>query len=615
MEIVTREIRRLPQEIVRLIAAGEVIERPASVVKELIENSLDAGAHHVEVKLINGGLTSIAVRDDGTGILSEQVSRLLERHTTNKISDEADLNAIITLGFRGEALYSMAAVSDLILSTRHRQEEAGTRLTWENGRKRIETISWPGGTQVESMRLFHSTPARRKFLRTSSAEYARAAELVQSYALAYPAITWVLMHNDRLTLRSPGTGDLMDAIIAVYGVETARRMIPVDGSEGSISVKGAVSAVDLTRARRTDQSIFLNGRLIRDASITSAVERAYETSLAPGRHPVAILSISCDPSQVDVNVHPHKKEVRLANPREITHVAYHAIKDALSGQHESRIVSEVTIDNTTGEVVIAEPDIAFVSDPREERQWGIREPKSRHDATLPEAGISAVPTDSRKPAPAAPLHEYPTFDDLDIYDREDDAEIFQFADMYVIYAKGGSVYLIDQHNLHERILYEKFRDLDRAASAASQTLLFPMQVMLTPSLAGLVDSHLEQLGQLGFEIEEFSEAGREKAFVMRAVPLELTDSDPVQALIDCLENVAREEDIDDPEVFRRAFSANLACKSAIKAGKKLSDDEMRYLAAHIEKGNYYTCPHGRPTIIRLDEDWFRRAFKRSQPMR
>ena len=206
------EIRKLTQEIVRLIAAGEVIERPASVVKELIENSLDSGARHIEVKLINGGLTSVTVRDDGVGIPAHQVPRLLERHTTSKIKDENDLNAIITLGFRGEALYSIAAVSDLIISTRHKKEEAGTRLTSMSGEKKIGAIPWPFGTQVESMRLFHSTPARRKFLRSSSAEFSRAAEVVQSYALAYPEITWILEHNDRLTFNSPGTGNLLSLI-------------------------------------------------------------------------------------------------------------------------------------------------------------------------------------------------------------------------------------------------------------------------------------------------------------------------------------------------------------------------------------------------------------------
>ena len=632
MENLKAEIRRLPQEIVRLIAAGEVIERPASVVKELIENSLDAGTGHIEIKLINGGLTSITVRDDGSGIPAEQVPRLLERHTTSKIFSEDDLNAIHTLGFRGEALYSIAAVCDLVLSTLHSGEEAGTRLTWENGERKIETIPWPGGTQVESLRIFHSTPARRKFLRASSAEYTRVAELVQAYALAYSDISWTLIHNGRETLRSPGTGNLEDAIIAVYGVEIAKKMLPVQLGEGHVSVTGAVSAMDLTRARRTDQVIFLNGRLIKDPSIGSAIARPYQPFMPPKRHPVAILKISCDPEQVDVNVHPHKREVRLANPRSITHVVFHAIKNALIKNHplEFGQPSEpvqtpgqtVSIDEITGEVISTGPSSPplpptsqAVTDREEEKAWGVREPKHHHDASLPEYGIPGPPhKDSHLQSNVGDMiqHRYPTFEEIGVMaDSDEPGDLFQFADTFIVYRKGGTVYLVDQHNLHERILYENFRKRDESSPGLSQALLFPMQVTLPPALSELVESHKDELNKLGFELEEFSEGGRSKSFVLRAVPQELRDADPVQALTDCLEMAGQNEDIHNPDTFRRAFSINLACKSAIKAGTPLTEEEMRFLTRHVDDGTFYTCPHGRPTIIKLDEDWLRRAFKRT----
>jgi len=592
------------------------------VVKELVENSLDAGATHLEIKLVNGGMTSVTVRDDGCGIPAEEVPLLLERHTTSKIEDEADLGAIRTLGFRGEALYSVAAASDVILSTRFRDEEAGTRLTWENGQKTVETISWPGGTQVESLRLFHSTPARRKFLRSSSAEYAQAAQLVSSYALAYPNIAWRLVHDGRETMRTPGTGNLDDAVIAVYGVEIARKMLPVSFEEGSIRVTGAISAIDTTRARRTDQIIFLNGRLVRDPGISAALERPYQQFLPRDRHPLAILKIECNPEDVDVNVHPHKREVRLAQPRAITGSVFHAVSHTIreSRPFPTAVEEAFEIDQTTGEVTridetVPRPQEERATDRRDELDWAVREPKRRHTPEWPPSPDSAEQT-ARPPQYAErqeeAVHQYPSFEEMDI---EDDlppvGHAIQFANTYLIYNQGRAVYLIDQHNLHERILFEEFMGREEKATAASQTLLFPLQVTLSPALAGLVAGNLDELHSLGFEIEEFSEGVGRQSFVLRAVPQALGEGDPVAAFTDIMERSAQDMEGSAPGGFRRAFAVNLACKSAIKAGQPLSESEIRFLIEHVKDGTYVTCPHGRPTMIRLDEDWFRKAFKRS----
>jgi len=618
------DIHKLPEEIVRLIAAGEVVERPSSVVKELVENSLDAGACHIEVKLENGGKDAIVVRDDGFGIPSEQVPLLMERHTTSKISHEADLNSIITLGFRGEALYSVAAASDVIISTRFRDEEAGTRLSWQAGERKIETISWPGGTQVESLRLFHSIPARKKFLRSESAEYSRVASLVSSYALAYPAIAWRLIHNGRESIRTPGTGNLDDAMLAVYGTDTARKMLRVNYRREGVRVTGSVSSLEIHRARRTDQYIFLNGRLIKDPGIMSALERPYMQFLPAGRHPLTILKIECDPGEVDVNVHPHKREVRLANPRHITGAVYRAVEETLMKHHpiqgaqpvpdgEAGIIdADVSIDEKTGEVFPGAPPVAAESTGHarqitsDEREWAIRGPKSRHTSDWPATSASGGKGSRRDEA----LHVYPSFDDIGIdFELPTEGNTIQFADTYIIYNQGRAIYLIDQHNLHERILFEEFMNREDASGIVSQALLFPVQVKLPPSLENLVQEHMDDLNSLGFEIEEFGERG---TFVLRSVPQALKKADPVQAFTDVLEKASENEGIDDKDGFRRAFIINLSCKSAIKAGQKLTEEEIDYLIKHIGDGTYFTCPHGRPTIVRLDEDWFRRAFKRSQ---
>ncbi len=625
-----QKIHKLPQDIIRLIAAGEVIERPVSVVKELIENSLDAGARHIEIRIENGGMASIVVRDDGHGIPSEQVSLLLERHTTSKISDEADLNSIITLGFRGEALYSIAAVSDVILSTRHRDEDTGTCLAYENNEKNIESISWPGGTQVESLRLFHSTPARKKFLRSEAAEYSRIGSLVSSYALAYPDIAWRLEHNGRQTIRTPGTGNLEDVLVAIYGADTARKMLPVDHERGPVKITGSISSVEIHRARRTDQIIFLNGRLIKDPGITSALERPYVQFLPHGRHPIAVLKINCDPTEVDVNVHPHKREVRLANPRAITGTVYHAVMSTLEKNHPihggtqdtvATDIETVSIDEKTGEVFpsappATEPTADHQRPPvdAEEREWAIRESKHRHTSEWqPEEQSERIQILSPR-SPQTP-HQYPSFDDIELPDDLPPAgHTIQFANTYLIYNQGQTIYLIDQHNLHERILFEEFTKREDSAAIISQALLFPLQVNLPPSLAGLVVEHMDEINSLGFDIDEFSDSkstGGAQSFVIRAVPQALKD-DPVKTFTDLIERAVNDENISESGGFRRAFIVNLSCKSAIKAGQKLTDEEIGFLIEHIGDGTYFTCPHGRPTIIRLDEEWFRRAFKRSR---
>lgn len=633
-----RTIRQLDQDVVKLIAAGEVIERPSSVVKELIENALDAGSRHIEVKLVNGGLTSILVRDDGSGIPSDEIPLLLNRHTTNKIESEADLGRILTLGFRGEALYSIAAVSELILSTRFHTEETGSRLTSKDGQTTVEVISWHGGTQVESLGLFSSIPARRKFLKSASAEYSKIAELVSAYALAYPNICWKLSHNSRMTINSPGTGRLEDALLAIYGPDIARHMIQVEQAAHDsvpserIRISGVVSSPDITRARRTDQIFFVNGRLIRNQSLSAALERAYDPLLSQGRHPLAVLMIECDPAEVDVNVHPHKTEVRFAHSTNVISAVYKAVKTSLTRianipkaavfRTESEISNETNfIDEITGEVGLTNPKSSTSLMPdfkirENDASWAIRQPKRHHSGTWQQpvesnSGQKPVVETTRN-TKSATEHSYLSLNELNVPQYlKPSSNTFQFANTYIIYNDGRCVYIIDQHNFHERILYGKFRSRSEKSDTYCQTLLFPLQISLPASLAALVHEHMDEIETLGFQIEEFSEAGATQSFVLRAVPQELGSIDPVTAFIDCLEKASQDEDIREPGGFRKAFEINLACKSAIKAGQILSDDEIAYLVDHLPDGSFHTCPHGRPAVVTLDEEWFRRIFRRS----
>jgi DNA mismatch repair protein MutL len=624
METKRQVIRQLSSDVVRLIAAGEVIERPHSVVKELVENSLDAGANQIEIRLVNGGLVSIAVRDNGSGIPADEVPLLLQRHTTSKIESEIDLGEIRSLGFRGEALYSVAAVSEFVLSTRSNDEEIGSRLTSDSSGRKIEQIPWPGGTQVESIDLFGRVPARRKFLRGSSAEYARVAELISAYSLAYPDVSFKVVHDRRETLRTPGSGKLVDALLAVYGSDITRRMFAVSYSDGSVRISGATSEPAVNRARRTDQIFFVNGRLIKDPSINASFERAYDPLLPPGRHPIAILKIECDPGEVDVNVHPHKREVRFANPGNVLGGVNRAVKEAisqgraldgLSGGARSEPVEAPVIDSETGEVLprvhdMPPPDRSLPYEP----VWTLREKKHREmPDTWPRLPESPPGLEPEGRCTGSEPHVYLSFDELNLEEDLDPAtSTLTFANTYLIYNQGKQVFLIDQHNLHERILYERFSAQGEFRSATSQTLLFPLQVRLTPALAALVVEFQPDLESLGFEIEEFSESlGGSQAFVLRAVPTELADSDPVSAFTDCLERASQDEEAKLPGGFKRAFLINLACKSAIKAGHPLTDQEVEFLVGHVGNTAFHTCPHGRPAVIKLDEEWFRRVFKRS----
>jgi DNA mismatch repair protein MutL len=582
-------IRILPPEVASRIAAGEVVERPASVVKELLENAIDAGARDIQIEVEEGGLRLIRVSDDGCGIPAGEVELAFARHATSKLSDVEDLNRIVTLGFRGEALASIAAVSRVEMSTRSADEEVGTQLSLEAGEiVRRRPVGRPPGTSITVENLFFNVPARRKFLRSPLTEAGHIQEIVTYYAMAYPARRISLTHNGRPIFRSPGTGNLLDVLLEIHGPETAGALLPIQTTAeepSPVMVSGYVSPPALHRADRRHMVFFVNGRWVRDKALAYAVLQAYHTLLPANRFPIAVVQIHLDPAEVDVNVHPTKTEVRFRAAGEVFRAVQRQVRAALVQQAP------------------AAPQFHVPG-------WGERPSPSAEivarQQMLMSAGRGAVehalrlipPAEEPAPEPAGtPPSRLPIL-----------RVVGQVRQMYIIAEGPDGLYLIDQHAAHERVLYEQMLSQATAGVPLSQALLEPQVVPVDLRQQDVIRTYDEELRWAGFELEPFGEG----AFLLRAVPAVLAGrQDPRTALYEVLEELERGE----TPLARRKDAAVMAavCKrGAVKAGQTLSHEEMTELVRRLEAtSSPQTCPHGRPTMIHLSAEALARQFLRS----
>lgn len=604
-------IHKLDREIIKRIAAGEVIERPSSIVKEAVENAIDAGASRIVVELSNGGLTSIKITDNGIGIAAEDVPLLMERHVTSKINDIDDLDNVGTLGFRGEALYSIASVTQLSLRTRAKKEDAGTELSFVDGRKEIKPIAHPVGTSIEANSLFYNTPARRKFLKSSSSEYARCAEVVTRFALAYPHIAFELIHDKRMNLQATGAG-VQDVLLAVFGKDDARHFIPVTFRDQRVGIRGQISDPELTRTTRKDQTFTINGRVIFDIALNLALERAFARIIQPGKKPLCVLDISIDPTSVDVNVHPYKREVRLAAPRAVYDAIQISCTEALKRELGGLPAIEPDEESPASQTPVAEVPGDFIGDEvREKTRFISFKPKTKHPGTLEDildeisSGRKAEPATQQQLPTEIPLQEAcedesasPTHT---LPRMARDGEIIQYLDTYLIFNNGGVIYVADQHNLHETILYREMKDAGEKG-AVSQKLLFPVTVEFTPEISALITGKKNFLKTLGYDFEDFGGG----TFLVRALPNFLSTADPKQHLLQLFDEVGGLKG----DEFEERFIVGAACQAAVKAGTRLSPEEMSGLAAHLFGKRGFNCPHGRPAVVVLDNEWFSRTFKR-----
>jgi DNA mismatch repair protein MutL len=604
-------IRRLPQDVAAKIAAGEVVERPAAVVKELVENAIDAAARQIRVDLMGGGLDLIRVTDDGAGMLRDDLPLAFARHATSKIAALDDLEHITTLGFRGEALASIAAVSTVTLVSRPAQAEIGAQISvCEGVASEVTATGATRGTTVTVRGLFASVPARLKFLKTRATETGRCMQLVEQYALAYPEIRFVTTSEGRQALLTAGDGKLRNVITAVYGLSVAEQMTPLgaSGEDESASaeaagerpvVSGYVSKPACYKATRQYMSFLVNRRWVQSRTLAFAVEEAYHSLLLTGRHPIAVVNISLDPALIDVNVHPAKTEIRFLRERQVYAAVQRATREAVLAGAETPVVSSRGFTVPEWEV---RPPVSGSSPPQDTRE---RQANLWRTAAPAPATESAHTDDPRAETPQAPAD-----DEVAVGGRALPVlrVLGQVSQSYIITEGPDGMYLVDQHAAHERILLERMIAALRERAVASQLLLDPLPVDLAPAELEIVGEHLEQLGAIGFEIEPFGV----EALLARAVPAALAKAQTgeLRELLVALAG-ADAEAASHGETWEEHALANVACRAAIKAGQALAPEEQRELIRQLEGAKArQSCCHGRPTMVRLSFAALEREFDR-----
>lgn len=560
-----RPIRVMPPDLARKIAAGEVVERPASAVKELIDNAVDAGATVIDVDVREAGLKLIRVTDNGAGITPEELPTAFESHATSKIETLEELEHLETLGFRGEALSSIAAVARVDVRTRPADADVGARYELEFGvPSSIVPVTTPSGLRISVMDLFSNVPARRKFVRSLRAEGGQIQNVVMTYALAQPGIRFSLSMDGRVTFTNPGTGALSDALAAVHGPEALHKMYSLDVQDGGLHIHGMISEPGLTRPNRSSIAIFINGRPVANRSLVFALEEAYSGYLMTGRHPLAVVHLSVPPSEVDANIHPAKAEVRLAHDREVHGALHRAVSATLL---EQRLRARGLADEVMPEE--AEP-VSAVATPQPLPVDG-----GGHDASEPL------------------LQQVPAL------------RVFGQTNATFIIAEGPrGLYMIDQHAAHERILFDRFDGELEAGKLVSQQLLEGVSVDLTPDQMGALERNRELLERAGFVIEPFGST----ACLVRAVPALSSRAGPAELVAEVLSEL---HDLPEPAAARERALAAMSCKAAVKAGQVLDLQEMRELVIQLERTlRPSTCPHGRPTMIHLSHSQLEREFGR-----
>lgn len=622
----------LDEHVANRIAAGEVVERPASVVKELVENSLDAGATQITISLEQGGKEVIKVADNGCGMTREDAVLSLQRHATSKIRSAEDLEAIRTLGFRGEALPSIASVSILEMVTKHESDQSATRLQVEAGNIiNLESVGAPSGTTVEVRKLFFNTPARLKFLKSTQTELAHISECVGWFAMAYPAVSFRLFHGGREVLCSSGTGVRINALTEVLGKDVTKQLIPATFATPTVKVEAFISNPSFTRINRKDQIYFVNGRPIRSKSIAHAIDQAYRDLIPANRYPVVVLFLEVAPELVDVNVHPAKSEVKFACEQEVHSAVHRAISSALmsggavpsighsadtphmlaregheidhssvekaplTGRDRSSLQSESS-GKVQRELIDAE---SFLEALRRRRQQVLDD-------------IPVSEEFNRRGGMGVPVEESP-ISEADFTQAPRTVAltgiriIGQAKNTYIIAECDDGILVIDQHVAHERVLYDRLIKPDPERSPAIQLLVTPISLSLSARESAIVRQRLDQLRQSGFDVEEF---GRD-TFILRGVPPSLKPSEAESTLRDIIAelvdlSVARHLIVRPDQVL-----ITVACKMALKAGKKLSEKEMTQLIDDLLKcENPFVCPHGRPIMVSLSSWELDRKFRR-----
>ena len=586
------KIRILADDIANRIAAGEVVERPASVVKELMENSLDAGARKIAVDVEEGGRRLIRVTDDGEGMSPEDALACFGRHATSKLYQPDDLFSIKTLGFRGEALPSIASVSRLTLETQA-DGSAGTAVEIAAG-KLLSTReqAFPRGTQIRVEDLFFNVPARRKFLRSESYELSQITTYCTHYALAFPDIHFVLKSAGFEIMAAPSAGGFRDRIFQIFGSDLLDQLVEYKKDYGRSGVKIHLftSRPHIQKYNRNSMFFFINRRLVRDKIILHAISEAYRNILPSGTSPVVILFVTIPFEDVDVNVHPAKTEVRFKHQSFV----HDAIRDSiLSGLTQDKTI--VPMEN--GGAIAASPFTAPIPQPKMPDSWRSDDPIARGPFQIPQSVILAA-------AEEVPLPAYPEFDMV----KSEVRALGQLRDSFIVATDSSGLIVIDQHVAHERVLFEIYLRQKLAGILESQRLLMPIVVQLPPRQLVILDSIIPELAKNGFDVEPFGP----KTIAIKTAPAILKPAAVEKLLLELLDGLERETQVMNIETLKKKIAATVSCHAAIKINTPLDETKMRWLVGELMKTDVPTvCPHGRPIILRYDLREIQKAFKRA----
>jgi DNA mismatch repair protein MutL len=598
-------IHVLASDLVNQIAAGEVVERPASVVKELVENAIDAGARIIDVLLEHGGRKHIEVRDDGCGMSEEDALLAIERHATSKIRDFDDLTRVRTLGFRGEALPSIASVSRFTLTSSDNHSGAAIELACDplTSERTVRPAARDRGTTISVRELFENVPARRKFLRSADAEFRAIVTIVSSYALPSPEHAFRIEHNGRIVLDLPAAADVRERVLQILGNDAANALSAVDCTIGQTRVTGYVTQ-QLRFGSRRNQFLFVNGRLVKDRVLTHAANRACEAFDFDG-HPALVLFVDVPPESVDVNVHPAKTEVRFRDSSQVHVAVEQAVKRAIGGAEDGRALLQPSPQEPLGPSVIRDAPL---------RGDSALFPPQRYEESGPRWTPAFTPLFQRTAVVQPPLAAMPSTASTAVIDEEVAPElgdlkgriIGQYRLSYILLDTPGGLRLVDQHAAHERVLYDRYLERVEARQPASQQLLTPMIYDAGAAECAVLESHLDELRAIGFDVERFSG----NAFAISAVPPELLRHD-IDTFLRKLLDASLEEKSSHVARVRDRIAASLACQAAIKVHYPLSGATMARLVADLlDSSNPFACPHGRPVLVDIKHVDIEKHFHR-----
>lgn len=616
------EINVLSPQVSALIAAGEVVERPSSVIKELVENSIDAGARSITVEIKNGGITYMRVTDDGKGMERDDIPLAITAHATSKIKNADDLESIKSLGFRGEALHSVAAVSTMEILTARKGNSEGSFARVVGGKlEEVSPAGCPEGTTITVRELFYNTPARMKFLKKDSSEAGLCEDVVRRTALARPDISVRFINSGKEIFFTPGDNILRNAVYSIYGKDVAAAMIDADYTENGIHVYGLVGKAELSRGNRNYQTFFVNGRCVINRTLYFALQESYRSHMMTGRFPAAVLNIDLNPALCDVNVHPSKAEIKFADDRAVSGAVYWAAKNALYSVTEQRVMqlekrnepqikenAEKKPQISASEPIYKSEESVQIKKPYEAVFKSYASPKASEPDPAPKMYIQ-TPNEIYSAPPEEKTEEKKTeilqsVMQTKAVEEEPEIRILgQLFGTYIVAEYGDSMIMADQHAAHERLIYEEL--VSGKGNPASQVLLMPETLVLTGAEFGIYSDNADFFAEAGFEIEEFGH----NTVRISMIPVSLDMSDAASSVTEMISVLgAGREKI---SALRDKALYTVACKAALKAGQKLSESEQKELIKNVlALSGQATCPHGRPVILKLTKHQIEKQFKR-----